>query len=45
MTKTVKEKVKMSENSILQTSSIFKQFMMRFMGVIEEVSSFKIQFY
>jgi hypothetical protein len=45
MTKIVKDKIKTNENSILQTSLIFKQFMLRFMGIIDEVSTFKIQFY
>ena len=45
MAKTVKEKIKVKESSIIQTSGLFKQFMLKFMGIIDEVSTFKLQFY
>ena len=45
MTKVMKDKAKPNEGSVLRTCTQFRHFLMEFMGIIDEVSTFKIQYY
>ena len=45
VTRQVHDKVKSNSSSNLRTCSQFKLFIQHFMGIIDEVSQFKMQFY
>ena len=45
MTKLVNEKIKGKGGDNLRTCGQFRQFMIQFMGIISEVSNFKMQFF
>jgi hypothetical protein len=45
MTTTINEKIKPNAGGGLRTCAHFRQFLLKFMGILAEVSAFKVQFY